>query len=66
MEELVGVRRAKYQGSKGIKRAKGVRKVKGPYVEDKKDGGPSLFPHQIIDFEPVYFAIAPASVQLVF
>ena len=30
-------------------------------IEDKKDGGPSLFLHQIIDFASAHFALAPAS-----
>ena len=29
-------------------------------MADKEDGGPILFLHQIIDFAPVNFALAPA------
>ena len=30
-------------------------------IEDKENGGPSLFLHQIIDFASVHFALVPAS-----
>ena len=51
-QESKGVRGAKGQGNKGIRRAKGARRAKGT-IEDKEDGGPSLFLHQIIDFASV-------------
>ena len=53
------------QESKEIKRAKGGQKSQGA-IEDKEDGGPGLFLHQILDFASVHFAVAPASAQPVF
>ena len=53
------LREQKGQGNKGIMRAMGARRAKGT-MEDKKNGGLSLFLHQNIDFALAHFALAPA------
>ena len=55
----IGVRRAKGSGKQRDQGSEGA-------MEDKEDGGPRLFLHQIIGFAPAHFALAPAPAQPVF
>ena len=57
--------RAKCSGEQRDQESKGGQESQGA-MGDKEDGGPSLFLHQIIDFAPANFALAPAPAQPVF
>ena len=55
----IGLRRAKGSGEQRDQESEGGQESQGA-MEDKEDGGTSLFLHQIIDFVSAHFALAPA------
>ena len=61
----IGLRRAKGSEEQRDQESEGGQESQGA-MEDKGDGAPSLFLHQIIDFAPAHFALAPAPAQPVF
>lgn len=65
MEEPDRSQESKRSGEQRDQKSTSGPKSQGA-IEDKEDGGPSLFLHQIIDFASVHFALAPAPVQPVF
>ena len=64
-QESKGARGARGPGEQRDQESGGGQESQGA-MEDKEDGSPSLFLHQIIAFASAHFALAPAPAQPVF